>query len=598
MRQGLIGLAASLVIGLPTIADEQPPNILLVMTDDQGWGDIRAHGNPLIETPTLDLLAGQGARFDRFLVSPVCAPTRASLLTGRYHLRTGTAWVTGGLEAMRASEVTIAEVLKEAGYATGCFGKWHNGAQYPRHPNGQGFDTFVGFCGGHWNNYFDTILERNGEEFRTEGYITDALTNEAIQFIEEHQHEPFFCYIPYNTPHSPDQVPDQFFQKYKDRGSEDKLASVYGMVENIDQNLDRLLQTLEQLNLAENTIVLFLTDNGANSNRYDGFMRGQKGSVHEGGVRVPLFIRWPGKIAPGTTVSQLSAHIDLMPTILELTGVRTPESVSRKFDGVSLVPLLDGYEPEWPDRMIFTHQYRRPTGLSPAPGSVRSQRYRYVREGGTAQLYDMVSDPTESRNLAEELPSITEEFATAYDRWFDDVSSTGIGPFPIPVGHPQRDTTELPAQDARLSGSVRFWATAGWANDWITNWDDTDDRIDWEIEVIEPGDYDLILKYTCPEANLGAQVEGQVGDQKTQGTVLVAHDPEPIPSPDRLPRGRRNKDGHWTGEAFEKEWMTLKLGTLKLPQGEHQLTLRATEVPGLGVLDLKGVILRRIRIEP
>src|SRR5262245_21570995 len=179
------------------------PNLVLIVADDMGWGDVRSHGNDRLDTPVLDRLAADGARFDRFFVSPVCAPTRASLLTGRYHPRTGVAWVTRGLETMRSEELTLAEVLRDAGYATGCFGKWHNGAHYPHNPGGQGFDEFLGFCAGHWNNYFDTTLEHNGTPIKTNGYITDVLTDAAIAFIENQRGRPFFCYVPYNAPHGP-----------------------------------------------------------------------------------------------------------------------------------------------------------------------------------------------------------------------------------------------------------------------------------------------------------------------------------------------------------------------------------------------------------
>ena len=203
------------------LSDKNPPNVILIMTDDQGWGDLGFHGNDSIYTPNIDQLARNSARFERFYVSPVCAPTRASLLTGRYHLRTGTSWVTHRKEVMRQQEITIAELLKREGYSTGCFGKWHNGEQYPNDPIGQGFDTFVGFKAGHWNNYFNTTLSHDEESLETSGFITDVLTDAAIQFMEENQNDPFFCYIPYNAPHSPFQLPNKYFDKYKVLGLTD-----------------------------------------------------------------------------------------------------------------------------------------------------------------------------------------------------------------------------------------------------------------------------------------------------------------------------------------------------------------------------------------
>ena len=230
---------------LPEHARQDHPNIVLIMTDDQGWGDIHSHGNPKLDTPVMDRLAQEGVRFERFFVSPVCAPTRASLLTGRYFLRTGTHGVTRAFETMRSEEITLAEAFKQAGYATGHFGKWHNGAHYPHDPNGQGFDEYLGFSAGHWNNYFDTHLIHNGRRVETEGYINDVLTDAAMAFIDQHKDDPFFVYLPYNTPHSPFQVPDQYFNKYKERGFDDKNATVYGMVENLDDNLGRLFDRLD-----------------------------------------------------------------------------------------------------------------------------------------------------------------------------------------------------------------------------------------------------------------------------------------------------------------------------------------------------------------
>ena len=278
--------------------DEQP-NVILVMTDDQGYGDVCSHGNPLIDTPNLDQMAKDGARFENFFVSPLCAPTRASLLTGRYHIRTGTVNVSNNLEIMRSEETTIAELFKANGYSTALFGKWHNGEHYPYNPNGQGFDEFVGFCAGHTGNYFDPILEHNAGTIKTKGFITDILTDKAMEWIEAKRNEKFFCYIPYNAPHTPYQVPDAYFEKYKARGLDVKNATLYGMVENIDDNMGRLLKKVKELGLQENTIVLFLTDNGPNTrNRYNGGMKGHKGQVDEGGVRVPLFVRWSGHIKP------------------------------------------------------------------------------------------------------------------------------------------------------------------------------------------------------------------------------------------------------------------------------------------------------------
>ncbi|MCA9051143.1 MAG: arylsulfatase, partial [Planctomycetaceae bacterium] len=330
---------------------ETQPNVVVILTDDQGWGDVSCHGNPQIQTPHMDALAAEGAWFDRFFVSPVCAPTRASLLSGRFDVRTGVSGVTGRLEVMRSDEVTIAELFRDAGYRTGCFGKWHNGEQFPNNPAGQGFEEFFGFCGGHWNNYFDSTLEHNGRPVKTTGYITDVLTDAAIRFVTGDPGRPFFCYVPFNAPHTPWQVPDEWFDKCADRTSDRATQCAYAMVENIDHNVGRLLDALGEQR--HNTIVVFLTDNGPNGQRYNGDLRGIKGSVHEGGVRVPLFISWPGKIAP-RKIDRIAAHVDLLPTLAELCGVAVEST--KPLDGRSLVPLLNGTTTanDWPDRSLFT----------------------------------------------------------------------------------------------------------------------------------------------------------------------------------------------------------------------------------------------------
>ena len=571
----------------PVSTGNQPdrrPNVLLIMTDDQGWGDLHSHGNDKIDTPVLGKLGTEGARFDRFFVSPVCAPTRAGLLTGRYHLRTGTHGVTRGRENMRADEVTIAEVFKAADYSTGCFGKWHNGSNWPYHPNAQGFDEFVGFCAGHWNNYFDTHLEHNGTPIKTTGYITDVLTDFAISFIQKNKHRPFFCYLPYNAPHSPFQVPDEYFDKYKARGLNDPLACVYGMCENLDDNIGRFLKSLDYMKLTQNTIVIFLTDNGPQTDRYNSGMKGRKGSVHEGGIRVPCFFRWPDQIEAGVTIEQIASNIDLLPTIVDLCGVKMPKTLP--LDGISVAPLLTGKTAKWPDRMIFTF---RPRGraVSNAPGSVRTRRWRAVTNSGKWELYDMVEDPAQKKNVAENYPNVTGKLRAAYDKIYPDVAKDGFD-LPIHVGYPQWPLVVLPGHEAHLKkylgGGISYVGNYGWANDWITNWTDIRAYAWWDVKVVDSGRFEITLMYICKAGDIGAKVRVEIGDQKADGIVTHAHDPEPVYSPDRVPRE----------EAFEKVWAPLKLGTVDLKPGPTKLVVRALTRPGEMVLDLKAIHLKRI----
>jgi arylsulfatase A len=566
-------------------AERKRPNVIVVMTDDQGWGDIRSHGNDKIDTPVMDRLAGDGARFERFFVSPVCAPTRASLLTGRYHLRTGTHGVTRGYENMRNEEVTIAEALRQAGYITGCFGKWHNGAHYPHNPNGQGFEEFLGFCCGHWNNYFDATLERNGRLVKTKGYISDVLTDAAIEFIEKNKDRPFFCYVPYNAPHSPFQVPDKYFDKYKVSGLDYKTACVYGMVENLDDNIGRVLKRLKEMELDKQTIVIFTTDNGPNTDRYNGGMKGRKGSVNEGGIRVPLFIRWPGHIKPGINITQIAAHIDIFTTILELCGAAMPKTLPQ--DGVSLVPLLRGETGSWPDRMIFT--FRSPRGqMQRLPGSVRTQRWRAVKAGNRWELYDMISDPGQKNNVTKKHAEIVKKLSAAYEAASTDVTKAGFDPLPIHIGYPQWPVVVLPGHEAYLEPSskkgISYKGRSGWANDWVTNWTSTEAYPWWEVEVVGAGCFEVTLMYICSKENVGTKVRVEIGGKSLDGVVSRAHNPAPIPSPDRVRRG----------EVYEKIWAPLTLGAVKLSKGRTKLVVKALEIPGNQAFDLKAVRLRRI----
>ena len=288
------------------------PNIVVILTDDQGWGDLSLNGNKDLSTPNIDSLAHDGARFDRFFVCPVCSPTRAEFLTGRYHVRGGVYSTSTGGERLDLDELTIADTFKSAGYATGAFGKWHNGMQYPYHPNGRGFDEFYGFCSGHWGDYFSPPLEHNGQIVKGEGFCINDFTNKAITFIDNSIKEgkPFFAYVPYNTPHSPMQVPDKWWDKFKDkeiklhnrdprRENMPHLRCALAMCENIDWNVGRILKKIEDLGITNDTIVVFFHDNGPNGVRWNGGMKGRKGSTDEGGVRSPLLIRWPGHIPKG-----------------------------------------------------------------------------------------------------------------------------------------------------------------------------------------------------------------------------------------------------------------------------------------------------------
>ena len=333
------------------------------------------------------------------------------------------------------------------------------------------------------------------------------------------------------------------------------------------------MSKLREFGLADNTLVIFLGDNGPNTDRYNGGMRGRKGSLHEGGVRVPCFISFPGRIKPGTTVSEIAAHIDLAPTILEMTGAG--KSGTPQFDGVSLTPLLEGRSDDWHERIIF-HGFR-------TVGSVRTQRYRMVVEPGKPpELFDMATDPGEKTDIAAQYPEAARRLKNEYDRWFEEVTKLGTKPPPIPVGYREWRLVELPAHEATLEGTLRYKGKHGWAHDWVTGWSDTDSRVLWHIDVVNTGDYEITLTYTCSQDDVGGEVQVEAGGEAVSGMVEPAHDPRPLPSPDRVPRL----------EVYEKVWAPLELGSLRLKKGEVVLAVKAISIPGQCVMDLKAVRVR------
>ncbi|MEZ6129209.1 MAG: arylsulfatase [Planctomycetaceae bacterium] len=595
----LVCIAATSVTEATSSDSAARPNIIVILADDQGYGDFSIHGNPHVQTPHIDRLGRSSVRFDRFFVNSFCAPTRAALLTGRWPLRTGCHGVTHNREAMRSSEITIAEVLRDSGYRTTCIGKWHNGEQYPLTPQGQGFDEAFGFNNGHWNNYFSATLLRGPKEEHTSGYISDVLTDEAIRFVSKaNERRPFFCYLSYNAPHSPYQVPDRYFEKFKSRGLDDALASFYGMCENIDDNVGRLLKHLEEQQLAENTIVVFLTDNGgtAGVKTFNAGMRGGKTSVHEGGSRVPLFVRWPAADWTPHLVTPIASHIDLFPTLLDLCGVQIPGSL--KLDGITLRPQLQNRDAGTvSERTLFTHNPISETNRF--PGAVRTQRYRLVREikgpaGGSQakandasatpwQLYDMDSDPGEKHNIAVQHPEIVKQLSSRYDAWFAEISSAGLQRLPLPIGHPEHNPVELHAPQALISKPLYFANGPGFANDWLTGWTDPQALVWFEIDAATAGKYDLELAYACLPADAGSRVRVGVKGDAVEVTIPAAEAVEiPLPHRDERSRTRyRNRD-----------WATLKVGTLTLPKGSNKLSLEPISMPGSQVMELKHVKLK------
>ena len=457
--------------------------MVFILTDDQGYGDVSLHGNDKIRTPNMDRIAREGMQFTQFHVNPVCSPTRASLMTGRYYYRTGVVDTYLGRSMMHPDEVTVAEMLAPAGYRSGIFGKWHLGDNYPLRAIDQGFQDAVVIKGGGLRQpseipggggYFDPILLNNGKPQRYQGYCTDIYTDEALKFMERNRTRPFFLYLPTNAPHNPLEIGDSWVEPYRKLGLDDTTAKIYGMVANVDHNIGRVLAKLSELKLEQDTIVVFMTDNGPQQrDRFNGGMRGNKGTVYEGGIRVPFFLRWPRMVKPGTKTDRLAAHIDVLPTLLEACGAPLPAGV--KIDGRSLMPLVRGETRSWSDRTLFFQWHR---GDEPQPFracAARNQRWKLV-DG--KELYDLENDPAEAKDVASAQPEIVARLRKEYEAWFQDVSSTrGYAPPRIHLGTPHENPVVLTRQDWRGAG-------AGWAKDSAGH---------WEVQVAAAGKYEVVV---------------------------------------------------------------------------------------------------------
>jgi arylsulfatase len=446
-------LGLALAASLGNLARAEPaeprearrPNIVFVLTDDQGYGDLSCHGNPVLGTPNLDRLHDEGVRFTDFHVSPTCSPTRAALLTGRHEFNNGVTHTIHERERLTLQATTLAQVLKAAGYTTGIFGKWHLGDEPERRPDRRGFDevlihggggigqSYPGSCGdAPGNTYFDPVLLHNGTFVKTAGYCTDVFFRQALRWIESVKgNKPFFCYIPTNAPHAPLQVLAEDEKRYAGRVKDPEVAKFFGMIANIDDNVGRLLGKLQDWGLERDTLVVFMNDNGgtAGVGVFNAGMRGAKATPWLGGTRAASFWRWPGTLKPGD-VGRLAAHIDFFPTVAELAGAELAGEVRAQVEGRSLVPLFRDPEAGWADRVLFTHVGRWPKGARPAGYKyahcgVRSPRWHLVsdaRDGKKQwQLFDVRADPGEKTDVADRHPGVVRELDAAYDRWWDSV---------------------------------------------------------------------------------------------------------------------------------------------------------------------------------
>jgi arylsulfatase/arylsulfatase A len=500
-------LLPALLLAAPAFAADRP-NVLIVITDDQGFGDLGAHGNPVLKTPHLDRFTTQSVWLKSFTVSPVCSPTRAALLTGRYNYRTGVVDTFIGRSMMRPGVPTLADYLGSAGYRTGLFGKWHLGDHHPLRPEDRGFQETLWLHGGGLAQpsdppgqdpktaYFDPTVTRNGHEETVSGYCTDVFFDAAAKFVSADKSKPFFCYLALNAPHDPFQVPPAFAAAYRGltldafpkvgqpwvtkKLNEKPVADAYGMIANIDANFGKLMTTLDDAGLAGNTIVLFLTDNGPGGVRFNAGLRGRKGTVYDGGIRVPCYARWPARLKAGKVVEQPTAGIDWVPTLVEACGVKTPD-IDPGWDGRDLLPLLTGDPKPWPGRTIFSQWHRGDVPEKGRAFAARGPRFKLVQAAGVPEgvkwtpkyeLFDMLADPFEQTDLADQLPAEVAKLNGEYEKWFDDVTKLGFDPPRIVVGSDAENPVRLSRQDWRGS----------------KGWGPTDEG-QWAIKIAKAGRY-------------------------------------------------------------------------------------------------------------
>jgi arylsulfatase len=503
------------------------PNIIIIMADDMGYGDLGFHNNPTIQTPFLDQFASSSVQFSNFYVSPVCAPTRASLLTGRYNIRTGVYDTYSGGAIMASNETTIAEIFKDNGYETGLFGKWHLGDSYPFRPQDQGFTSSVWHLGGGIGqvgdvfnyykgetSYFNPLLYKNGKKFQSKGYCSDVFTNETISFIKNTNNKPFFAYLSFNAPHTPLQVPDQYYQKYKDliidsdyflkkgyhthsmnKQDVESAKKVYAMISNIDDNIGKLIEFLKDNHVYDNTIIIFMTDNGPEQYRYTGGYKGKKGLVREGGIHVPFYLKLPNNENQIKQIKTPAAHIDVLPTLSELCNIELPNHL--QIDGVSFASSLKKNSSIKNRSLFFEWQRSYPEKYRNM--AVISGDYKLI--GNTEskndvknfELYNLKKDPFESTNIYYENDAIAKTLISKLDIWYNDIMSSKnlLNPPKIIVGSQKEKHTILNRNDAKGLPVI---------------WDDDSIQVRWDIDIVEDGNYQLKCHFRKPMTKSGNMV--------------------------------------------------------------------------------------------
>lgn len=561
------------------------PNVILIMTDDQGYGDIGAHGNTMIQTPHLDRLHSQSVRLTDYHVDPTCSPTRAALMTGRYSTKTGVWHTIAGRSLMAHDEVTLAELFRGAGYRTGIFGKWHLGDVYPMRAMDCGFDESLVHGGGgvgqtpdYWgNDYFDDTYFRTPPEGKPEkfsGYCTDVFFENALKFIESSKGRPFFCYIPTNAPHGPFNVAEKYSEPYKAKGVPSPMAEFYGMITNIDENVGRLRARLKELGLEENTLLIFTTDNGTaagiarprnekkgrrpNDQGWQGFgagMRASKGSQYDGGHRVPCFFHWPaGNLSGGRDVPQLTAHIDMMPTLAEICGLKLPD---RDLDGRSLVPLFTAIDQVWPMRTLVVHSQRIEHPEKWKTSAVMTERWRLI--DGKA-LFDIEADPGQEHDIAAKHPEVVAELRAAYEAWWAELTPALDRYVPLVIGG-EENPVQITAHDWHAD-EVK---DVPWNQDAITRGPIANGF--WIVQPARPGKYEFALRRWPAEKRDGTieAVEAKLKVGEIERTQKISPTDE---------AAKFTLDLKSTGQMRMQTWLTLPDGQTR---GAYYLVVRCLQ---------------------
>ncbi|MBR9759635.1 arylsulfatase [bacterium] len=494
----------TLLLTLSTsLAFSQKPNIVIVITDDQGYGDLGCHGNPVIKTPHIDKLHDESTVLTDYHVAPTCSPTRAALLTGHWTNRTGVWHTIQGRSMIRENEVTLGQHFS-SDYATGMFGKWHLGDNYPYRPEDRGFTEVYRHGGGGvgqtpdlWDNsYFDGNYFHNGKIVPAKGFCTDVFFNKANDFIKTNAaaKKPFLAYISLNAPHGPLHCPQKYLDLYKDQ--EDKIAAFFGMITNIDENVGKTRKLIKELGIEENTIFIFTTDNGTATGRniFNAGMRGGKGSEYDGGHRVPMFVHWPAAgLNQHRKIDTLSHAVDLVPTLLDVCEVSNKGDV--KFDGLSLKNLFDSdASAEWPDRYLVTDSQRVVDPVKWRKSAVMSQQYRLING---KELYDIKADPGQKKDLAKNKPNQVKKMRAFYDAWWSELEPTFAQTTEIYLGHPDHPSVTMTAHD---------WLNISppWNQGHIRRGQGAQTRQfggHWAVKVLKEGTYKVSLRRWPTEAN-------------------------------------------------------------------------------------------------